>query len=189
MYDLSADCLDRWQADFGTFRYAFLRYCTMMAKACGYSFSFDQDALAIAHANWRGQCQLWEKTRMMPNSHGLSHVKILAILLYQLSCVEWVTDLYEFDSSRDGIEFNGTNDEREETRKDINGGRGTYLAFQFAVQVIGWFEKARIDRLQDFEFRLTTALEHDMMVYLLSEKREETAVYLILHALFTRDPA
>lgn len=183
------DCLDKWLASYDEFSYAFLRECYLMSKALGYYPDIDFAALKIAHANWAAQCPLWEKTRMMPNSHGLSQIKVLSILLFQLSCVEWVTCLREYDASGQGIEFPGTVAERDEARKDLAGGGGTYLAFQFTILLVNWFEFRRTDRLQKFEFRLTTALEHDIMVYLLSEQRDELAVYLILHALYTRDPA
>jgi hypothetical protein len=185
---LTQKCLDAWLGDFDEFRHDFLRQCQIVARACGYTFTFNQDRLKIAHDNWKGQCKLWEDKYLMADSRGLSPVKILALLLYQLSCVDWVTSLHEYDGSLDGLEFDGTPDQRNDVRRDINAGRGTYLAFQFVIQTINWFESARVDCLQPFMFRLTGALEHDTMVYLLSERREEMAIYLMLHALYARDP-
>jgi hypothetical protein len=74
-----------------------------------------------------------------------------------------------------------------ETRKDINGARGTFFAFQFAIAVMNSFEIARDDRAQPFVFRLTDDLEHDLMVYLLSERRDFMAMFLIFKALYARD--
>src|SRR5258708_5270754 len=62
------------------------------------------------------------------------------------------------------------------------------LALQFVTVVINWFEKARTDRIQAFEFRMTIDLSHDIVVYLSSDRKEPTAIYLILKALYTRDP-
>jgi len=55
---------------------------------------------------------------------------------------------------RDEGEFVGTAEEREETRLDINAGRGTFFAFQFAIAVVNSFEEAGHDREQPFVFRL-----------------------------------
>lgn len=96
-------------------------------------------------------------------------------------------DLYEYDPANDGLEFDGTSDQREEIRKDINAGRGTYLGFQFIIDVLNWFEKARVDRKTPFVFRMTWDLHHDLFVYLSSEKREPMPVFLILKALYARD--
>lgn len=190
MFDhLTEDCLDRWMQDFDTFRVEFLQQCFFLTKAVGYYFDFDQSKLKAAHDSWRSTCELWEKSYVMPDSTGLSHLKIMAILLVQLAKVEWVRNVYEFDSGSEErkFEFAGTAEEREEVRRDFNSGRGTYLAFQFALQVLNWFEQARDDRLQPFEDRLTTDLEYDLMVYLLSERRDEMATFLIFKALYARD--
>jgi hypothetical protein len=189
MPPFSADCLDQWLASFDDFRYEFLRHCTLLCKVCGYYFDFNQQLLEIAHKNWKAQCDLWQASRIMKDSSHLSHLKIAAILIQELSDVEWVTNLYEYDPSSEilNVDFSGTSEEREEVRKDINAGRGTYLGFQFVMQVLNWFEQARIDRAQPFIFRMTSDLEHDIMVYLLSEYRNAMAIFLTLKALYVRD--
>jgi hypothetical protein len=126
----------------------------------------------------------------MPDSDGLSHIKIMAILLFALAQVDWVHELEEFnatDDRREG-EYNGTPEEKEESRRDINAGRGTFLALQFVLAILNSFEEARDDRQQEFVFRLTHEIEHDLMVFLLSERRDDMAIYLILEALYARDP-
>lgn len=189
MLQLSADCLDRWLANFDDFRYEFLQQCTVLCKVAGYQFAFNQELLRIAHENWKAECDLWRASRIMPDTELLSHIKIGAILLDELARVEWVRDLFEYDPTSERLEFEfaGTNEEREEVRKDINAGRGTYLAFQFVIQVLNWFEQARIDRQQAFVFRMASDLEHDIMVYLLSEYRNAMAIFLIFKSLYVRD--
>jgi hypothetical protein len=189
MLVLTTDCLDRWAQSFDDFRLDFLHYCHPLTKAGGYSFTFNQSVMKAAHERWVEACSTWEKAFIMPNSQGLSHLKMMALLLHALSCEEWVRELCDFDSEleRDGHVFTGDEDDLEEFRRDINAGRGTYLAFQFCTQVINWFENGRIDRKQPFEVRLTNDLEHDFMVYLLSERREPMAIFLILKALYVRD--
>jgi len=54
--------------------------------------------------------------------------------------------------------------------------------------VINWFERARTDRIQDFTFRMTLDLAHDIMFYLQTKQKDPTAIYLILKALYARDP-
>jgi len=184
---LDAECLDRWLADPDVFRVEMLEFCFPQTKVVGYYFTFDQDAINIAHASWVSQCHLWQHTLVRPDSDGLSHLKILAILLHQLSTVEWVREIHEFDPASDGLEFAGTEAQREEIRKDINAGRGTYLAFQFVIRVINWHERHRIDKVDDFEPRLTPELEHDCLVYLLSGRGDDLAIYLFLKALYARD--
>jgi hypothetical protein len=188
MLQLSADCLDRWLVSFDDFRYDFLRHCTLLCKVVGYHFEFNQEFLRIAHENWKAECDLWHASRIM-DSERLSHLKIGAILLHELARVDWIRNLYEHDPSTELLEFEfaGTAKECEEIRKDINAGRGTFLAFQFVVQVINWFEQARTDRHQAFIFRMASDLEHDIMVYLLSEYRNAMAIFLIFKALYVRD--
>ncbi|WP_143596131.1 hypothetical protein [Tistlia consotensis] len=184
---LTRDCLDEWLGNFSEFKYYFLRHCQIMAKAVGYYFDFDESALKVAHDNWRSRCELWESEWVMSDSSGLSHLKMMAILLYQLATVDWVNDIYEYDPSADGIIFNGSDSEKAEARLDLNAGRGTYLAFHFTIHVINWFESVRDDRKDIFVFRMTPELFHDLMVYLLSPRREEMAIFLALKCLYARD--
>jgi hypothetical protein len=184
---LTPACLDEWLADADHFRVDFLSFCYPIVKALGYYFEFDQAALHAAHADWKSRCETWEKSYIMPDSDGLSHLKIMAILLDKLTTVPWLTVAYDRDSSADGFEFNGSELQREECRKDFNAGREAYLGFQFVIQVLNWFERARIDRKPPFAYRMTHDLEHDFMVYLLSERREEMAIFLFFKALYVRD--
>ncbi|WP_127088730.1 hypothetical protein [Aquabacter cavernae] len=184
---LTEECLDNWISDFSAFRGDFLRACTITSQAIGYSFKFNQSHLEIAHENWKAGVDRWEATYVMKDSNGLSHLKIMALLLVNLASIEWLEELYEFDaeSVRD-FEFSGSKNDLEETRKDLAAGRGTFLAFEFCIMVLNWFENARIDRVSNFEFRLTEDLRHDILVYLLSERRDDMAVFLMLKALYVR---
>lgn len=184
---ISERCLDHWASDFDAFSYDFLFYCQCYAKAVGYWFKLDGEALKIAHSNWCAQCQLWEKTLVMPDSNGLSHVKMVAILLTELASIDWLGELLEFaGEERDGYEFTGEPAERDDIRRDINGGGGTYLAFEFAIMVLNYFESRRIDREGDFVFRATADVLHDILVYLSSARRDSMSTYLILNALYVR---
>jgi len=191
MYEsLTEKCLDDWLGDYATFRRSFIGYSDPVAKVCGYRLEINDSNLRSAHAQWVSICDVWERSYLMTDSDGLSHTKILALLLYTLAQIDWLPSIYEHDSADldRKFEFAGNPEELEETRKDINAGRGTYFALQFVLLVMNWFEKARADRLGLFEYRMTVDLEHNLMVYLLSERRDEMAVYLVLEALYTRHP-
>jgi hypothetical protein len=185
---LSEDCLDRWLLDFDDFRYDFLRHCQAVSKAAGYYFEFEGELLELAHTRWKAECDEWHRYKLQDSS-ALSHIKVGALLLFELSSVEWVRNIFEYEpNDKDDLIFTGTADEREEVRRDINAGRGTYLAFQFVIGLLNWFETARIDRNSEFCFRMTPDLEHDLMVYLLSTTREQMGLFLTLKALYARDP-
>ncbi len=185
---LTEDCLDRWLADYDQFRDDFLRFCYGLTKACGYYPHVDFPKLKTAHDGWKSLCEVWESSYVMPDTNSLSHLKIMGLLLYALSKVEWVAALEEFDPTGDRREgdYVGTPEEFEESRADINAGRGTFLVLQFVLAILNGFEAARDDRLEPFAFRLTHDLEHDLMVYLLSERRDDMAIFLILKALYAR---
>lgn len=187
MFKLSENILDVWLGDYDEFRVTFLKFTQCCVKSVGYYYRFDGKALEVAHANWAAECKLWEQSYVMP-SNGLSHLKMMAILLHQLSQVEWLTSLEEFDPELDSgkYEFGGEADDVEPTRADIRGGGGTYLAFEFCVFVINWFEEQRVDRSGEFVFRLTPDMLHDTMVYLRSNRGDAMAVYLIFKALYIR---
>jgi hypothetical protein len=187
MLRLKQDCLDVWVADFDRFAHDFLYYSGCYAKALGYSFDPDFESLKIAHKSWQASCEKWEKQLVMPDSKGLSHIKMMAILLTDLACLEWMRDLAEFDGDeRNGFVFSGTAEERAEIRRDINGGGGTYLALEFAIAVINYFEQNRTDRVGPFVFRATPDVIHDIFVYLNSPVRDAMSTFLILNALYTR---
>src|SRR5258706_16422760 len=104
--DMSPDCLDRWLADYHEFHRALMLFVQPIAKGSGYNLEPDRVALQAAWAAWAAECGVWSNSYVMKNSNGLSHVKVLAILLKELAAVQWIKALYEF-------EIAGTSDERE----------------------------------------------------------------------------
>jgi hypothetical protein len=173
-----------WQANADNFKRNLVANCQQTANAAGYRIEVDEEAILIAHKNWVGQCLLWMKERVQNGTKELSHIKVLAILLHQLVSVEWVKEIYVAGS---GSERLTSKPERlEKLQSCIQKGRGSYLAFQFVISLINWFETARRDSKQPFVFRLTPDLEHDIMVYLGSEARDELSTFLILKALYAR---
>lgn len=186
---LDEHCLDNWLSDYEAFRREFLEYVYFYSKALGYYPQVDFEKLKAAYDSWVAEVGIWQQSLVMPNSNGLSHLKIMAIMLTNLASVDWVKELEDFDPTNDRREgdFHGTVEEQQETRDDIDGGRGTFLAYQFTMDILNSFESSRDDRTEPFKFRMTTDLEHDIMVFLTSDRRDSIAVFLIFKALYARD--
>lgn len=121
LLEISEDCLDRWLNDFDEFKYDFLHYCQIVSKAHGYWFKFDEEALKIAHANWSAQHLLWKKTLVDKSTVELSHLKIMAIALFQLASVDWLTELMVYSQDGGRSDFEPNPDTVIEVQKDING--------------------------------------------------------------------
>lgn len=185
---LTKECLDRWLSSATEFQEYFIRFSINNAKAVGYYIEFNQVAFRDAHAEWVGRCKFWHEHYMLPTTTQLSHIKILALLICSFSQAEWIRSVSEFDPAADGIEFDGTDDELDTVRLDLNAGREAFFALHFATAIINWFEKGRIDQLGEFHFRMTKDLKHDLLAYLVQKKAEEMGVFLILKALYARNP-
>lgn len=193
---LTEDCLDKWMADYEAFKDAYLRYCYHLSKAIGYYPHVDFKALKRIHENWSSRCVVWADRYIMKDSDSLSHLKVLSILLTQIALNEWVSELEIFDGDGDHNEweYNGTPEEKEESKKDLNAGRGTFLGYQFISDLLMSFEESRDDKIQPFEYRMTADLEHDFMVFLLWERGHEqdlwlfeVSTFLFFKALLVRD--
>jgi hypothetical protein len=190
-------CLDEWLADYDVFKDAILRYCYAVSKALRYYPYVNFDVLKKVHNDWKASCDSWESRYISQDSNGLSHLKIMTILLAHLALNDWVAGLQEFDPESDGehsFEFNGTPEERDSSRKDLNAGRGTFLGYQFVSAILNSFEQSRDDKVQQYEYRMTNDLEHDLMVFLSWERDHqqdkflfEMALFLFFKALFVRD--
>jgi hypothetical protein len=185
---ITSDIVDKWFEDEASFTYDFLRAQHFIAQSVGYNIHPNSEALKQAHSSWRKCCAEWRNGWMADANKPLSLMKVLAILLHELCRTKWIRTLEEFDEENAPLPFAGTEEEKEEVRRDIAAGREAYLALQFVTVIINWFEKGRTDRIQEFEFRMTLDLSHDITVYLASNQREPVAIYLILKALYTRDP-
>ncbi|WP_020694990.1 hypothetical protein [Reyranella massiliensis] len=185
---ISPTTIDDWLKDEEAFCYDFLRAQHFIVQSVGYAINPSSKALKEAHRAWKARCDEWLNGKMADPGKPLSLMKVLAILLYELCEAQWIRSLEEFDEEKAPAPFAGTDDEKQEVRNDIAAGREAYLALQFVVVLINWFEKARTDRIQEFEFRMTLDLSHDIMFYLTGAQKEPIAIYLILKALYTRDP-
>lgn len=184
-FTMDDQCLDRWLNEFDAFRVDFLRVCHPICMALGYQLDFDQRQIETAHVAWRASHEIWKSHRVSEGTDKLSHIKIVALLLFHLSNVNWVRTLYEYNG--DYHKFNGTPEQRAETAKDLNAGREAFLAFHFSIMIINWFETYRTDKSDPFEYRMSKDLEFDLMHFLIGVEKSEMALFLILKAVYLRD--
>lgn len=178
--------IDDWLKDFTSFSSYLTFRAGDLCKSVGYHFEVDQEALRSAHNEWVALCEYWLKSKLMPNSNGLSHLKLMALLLYALCKFDWVKVLLEWSANNDGSAFDGTPEERRELQRDINKARGKFLAYTFAIDVIEWFEQGREDRVEEFVPRMTHDMEHDLLAYLMAGNVDPIGLFLILKALYVR---
>jgi len=174
-----------WQTDFDDFAQFFVRRSHALANSVGYEIAPDHERLKTAHAAWAAACRHWRAERVDPKSDGLSHVKVLSLLLHHLVSSDWCPEVFEGGAGSTG-RWKGKEHIKDKIRHCVAAGRGKYLALQFVIQLINWFETHRIDRIEPFKFRLTPDLDHDLMVYFASEKQDELSTFLILKALYSR---
>jgi len=177
--------LRNWQTDFDDFATFFVRRAQILANSVGYQIGPDYERLRTAHAAWAAACKHWKAEKVDPKSPGLSQIKVLGLLLHHFVSTDWCPGLFEGGTGA-SKRWEGKDRVREHVRNCVAHGRGQYLAFQFVVQLINWFETHRTDRDDQFVFRLTTNLEHDLMVYFASDKQDELSTFLILQALYAR---
>jgi hypothetical protein len=179
--------LQNWQTDYDDFATLFVRRAHILANSVGYEIRPNHERLKTAHAAWAAACKHWKEEKIDPQSHDLSQIKVLGLLLHHFVSTDWCPDLFEGGTGApESTRWKGKEHIKEYVRKCIANGRGQYLTFQFVIQMINWFETYREDRTDEFKFRLTPNLEHDLMVYFASDKQDELSTFLILQALYAR---
>lgn len=178
--------LQDWQSDPERLTQAVGALARRLAHSVGYLISIDDEKLAIAHRNWVARCEFWQPERVK-NGQPLSEMKKLALLLFQLASVDWVGEIVETTTEPSEVSrYRGNIPLWEAIRKGICSGPEAYFGLQFVVQVINRIERARQDRVEVFRFRLTPDLQHDILVYLHSDAKDDLALFLILKALYSR---
>lgn len=189
MIRFEPDTLYDWLADYESFSYSFKRYCFALGQAFGLDIRFDSNTLKLAHENWVADCEVW-RTQHFPNeTDALSHTKLCALLLHALSTVPYIASVAEHDYNEDlEYRFTGSAKQFGEAKADLVAAREVVLALDFCLSVISWYEQNRIDRKEQFSFRLTPDLRHDIISYLVARQTEPKAIYLILEALYVRMP-
>jgi hypothetical protein len=189
MIRFEPDTLYDWLEDCEGFCYSFKRYCFSIAQAFGLDITFDSNSLKLAHQKWASDCEIW-RTQHFPNeTDALSHTKVVALLLHNLAPAPYISRVVDHEFTNDlDYQFCGSEPQYIEARKDLIAARDVVLALDFCLAVIAWYEGNRIDRKEQFAFRLTPDLRHDILSYLVARQTDPKAVYLFLEALFIRTP-
>lgn len=187
MIEFAADTLYDWQSDYDAFNYAFKRFCFQIAQAFSLDVQFDSNALKLVHEKWAADCEIWRTQHFPGETAALSHIKVAALLLHNLSISPYIGQVkpHQFNSERH-YSFSGSAAQLEEAKADLVAARDVVLALDFCLSVICWYEENRIDRVEAFVFRMTPDLRHDVLSYLVSRQTDPKALYLILKALFIR---
>jgi hypothetical protein len=184
---LKENTLYDWLNNYEEFSYEFKRFCVVICQAFDLECRFDETVLKNAHNDWKEECEAWRTQHFGRETEALSHIKVLALLLFHFSRVPFIANLYdhEFSSDRD-YTFSGNDEQRASVKADIDAGREALLTLDFCIGIICAYEEARTDRKDPFQYRLTLELRHDIISFLLARGDDSKALYLILEALFVR---
>lgn len=188
MIRLTSDTVYAWLTDYESFAYDFKRTCFVTCQALGLDCRFDEAALKLVHDKWVEACEAWRTEHFPEEADALSHLKVIALLLYHLSLSPYISAVYNHSFGNDlYYSFSGTDEEKLEARDEIVAAREVILALDFCISVAVWYEERRIDRASPFDNRMTRDLRHDIISYLVSRQGDSKGLYLVLKALFIRD--
>jgi len=128
---LTPDCLDTWLKEYDTFKYAFLRYQNFVVQSIGYSIAPDFQVCS-RHTAW---CERCRECRAAGWSIRQGSVAAQGAGAPPARAVRSLVDQGDSRVRRGTgpAAFRRTEDEKEELRRDIAGGQGTYLAFEFVT--------------------------------------------------------
>lgn len=190
MFDFDADAFESWQSDYDEFNYAFRGYCFLQFRAYGIHAEFVPKVTRQIHALWVESCGRWLEKETDSKTQKLSYLKRASLLLHALVSIEFMGNVVEYEyNEEDKVKFRGQPDQYAASRQDLIDAREVVLALDFVLNIIHYFEINRIDRIEPFKIRLTADMRHDLISYLLSGKKDEKAIYLILKALYLRHSA
>jgi hypothetical protein len=191
MVSLTSTTLDEWLDNFEAFNYAFKTFCVETFRTFSVHAEFIPGVLAQIHMQWKADCEHWLKHETDPNTTRLSEIKIISLLMNNLCSEAFLGNMsdHEYkDELADSLVFTFDSAIYDQVRRDLVDAREAMLALCFCFNLASWVEVNRIDRVEPFYNRMTVDMRHDMLSYLLSDKRERKALYLIVKALFLRTP-
>jgi len=185
MIPFDKDTLETWQADYRSFNRDFRLFCFMQFRAFSVSAEFVPNAMMQIHEQWCSDCTSWLQSEVHPSTEKLSHLKMAALLLFNLNRGNFLGNFFDHDYAEEPkVTWRGTAEQHKKARADLIDARESVLSFDFCMIIIDWFERNRQDRVSSYQQPLTEDMRHDMLVYLISQKVDEKALYLILKALF-----
>lgn len=182
--------LDEWLSDYDSFNYAFREFCIAHLKVHSLHAEFVPNVTRQIHAQWVADHSEWLDNETDEHTKQLSHVKICALLLYNLTSEPFFGNMFEhnYDEEVPYI-FRGTDQEKASARQDLIDGREKILALDFCFLIINWYEKNRIDRALPYRQPLTPDMRHDLISYLLTGSVDRKSLYLILKGIYLRPSA
>lgn len=179
--------LDEWLSDYESFNYAFRQFCYANFKVHELDAQFIPNVIKQIHAQWVTDNEKWLNEETPEHTTRLSHVKILALLLYNLNAEPFLGNFFDHEYQEDvPYAFKGTDEEKAAARRDLIDGREAILALDFCLLIINWFEKNRMDRAIPYRQPMTPDMRHDLLGYLLNGSVDRKALYLILKAMYLR---
>ncbi|MDX8527981.1 hypothetical protein RFM41_30330 [Mesorhizobium sp. VK25A] len=179
--------LDEWLADYESFNYAFREFCYANFKVHGLEAHFIPNVTKQIHAQWVADNQQWLSEETSEKTTRLSHVKICALLLFNLNSEPFLGNFFDHEYNEDvPYDFKGSDEQKATARQDLIDGRESILALDFCLLIINWFERNRTDRAIPYRQPMTADMRHDLLNYLLGGAVDRKGLYLILKAMYLR---
>lgn len=187
MIAIDKNSIDEWLVDFDKFNYSFRAFCFAQFRVFDLRADFVPNVLNQAHKQWVEDCASWLANETHHTTKQLSHVKMIALLLYNLVSTNFLGNFFDHEYQEEPkFTFQGSYVDRGYAKQDLIDGREAVLSMDFCLSVIAWFEQNRTDRAEDYKNPLTKDMRHDILTYLISEKCDVKGLYLTLKALFLR---
>ncbi|MER9950196.1 hypothetical protein [Mesorhizobium sp. M0047] len=179
--------LDEWLSDYESFNYDFRAFCYANFKVHGLEAEFVPNVTRQIHAQWVADHQKWLEEETDEKTKDLSHVKICALLLFNLNAEPFLGNFFDHTYQEDvQYDFRGTDAEKAAARSDLIDGRESILSLDFCILVINWFEKNRSDRVAPYRQPFTIDMRHDLLVNLINRTIDRKALYLSLKGMYLR---
>lgn len=189
MIRITENTIDEWLSDFSEFNFAFRTFCFSNFHAFGVHAEFTPNVLNEVHSGWKEDVADWLQHEVSTETKELSQLKITSLLLYNLTRIPFLGSMHAHDWGANQKFFSSLSGSKfDEAKKDLIDLRDLLLSFDFCIAVIDWVERNRCDRSTPYTQRLTPDMRHDMLSYLLGETKDKRALYLILKALYLREP-
>lgn len=184
---LDPKVLDRWLQEYSEFNHDFRLYCFEVFRAFDVHCDFVPNVMKQIHTQWVADCETWLKDESHHTTEELSHIKIVSLLLFNLSKENFLGNMYEYNyKDENGYRFQGTDDEKSEAKNDLVDCRECLLAMDFCFIVASFYEMNRKDRDEPFSNRMTIDMRHDLIGYLIDGNVDRKSLYLIVKALYLR---
>jgi hypothetical protein len=180
--DIGRNSIHLWQANFDLFHREFDEFTQDKLHSFNTCFEFDIDQLRMIHQQWVVDCDDILKNGFSKTVLELSDVKMMALLVAVMSSYRFIKVL-EGDLGKD-------TELAIEERQDFLKASELVLSFDFALNVIDWFETHNPHKKKDLVatgFDLPFSVRNDIFQTIDSHKEDrKTIVCSIFYALYKR---